>query len=368
MADRTLTMRELNRATLARQMLLDRENIGVSEAVGRLAGLQAQVQNPPYIGLWTRLQNYSREDLTGALEERSVVRAPFVRSTLHLMTADDYLLLWPAIQPALIRALGAFFGKRARGLDIDRLVTAARAHLEEGPKSFAELRAELSKLEPDRDPEALAYAVRSHLPLVQVFPAGTWRSGGRIAYALAEQRLGRPLSGTDDPRELVFRYLRAFGPGTVKDVQTWAGLVRMQDQIEDLKPELRVFTDEQGNEILDLPDMPLPPADAPAPARFLPEYDNLVLSHADRTRFVPEEHRTKVFLSAARVRATFLLDGTVRGTWKIEGSQNAATLVVEPFEPLAEKDRQALVEEGERLVRFVEAGAGSHELRFAPAT
>jgi hypothetical protein len=150
----------------------------------------------------------------------------------------------------------------------------------------------------------------------------------------------------------VFRYLAAFGPGTVKDVQTWSGLVRLKDRIEALKPELRTYRDEQGNELLDLPVMPLPPPDTPAPARFLPEYDNLVLSHDDRTRFVPEEHRKKVFLSAGRVRATFLLDWAVRGTWKIEKSRGATSLVVEPFDPLAEPERDALVEEGERLVRF----------------
>jgi hypothetical protein len=170
---RVLSMRELNRATLARQMLLEREAIGAAEAVARLAGLQAQVPNPPYIGLWTRLRDFHREDLTRLLEQRRIVRAPLMRSTLHLMTDDDYLLLWPAIQPALVRALGAFFGKRARGLDMDRLVAAARTQLREEPRSFSELRAELSSLEPDREPEALAYAVRSYLPLVQVPPAGT---------------------------------------------------------------------------------------------------------------------------------------------------------------------------------------------------
>ncbi len=364
MANIVLTQRELNRATLSRQMLLEREAADVPAAVGSLAGLQAQVQNPPYIGLWSRVRDFRREDLTRQLENRAVVRAPFFRSTLHLTTAEDYLSLWPAVQPALVRALGAFFGKKARDLELDRLISTARAQLVEGPKSFAELRAELSGLEPDRDPDALAYVVRSYLPLIQVFPAGTWRSGGRIAYALAEEWLGRPISATDDPRDLVMHYLAAFGPATVKDIQTWSGLVRLADRIDALKSELRVYKDEVGNELLDLPDMALPPADTPAPVRFLPEYDNLVLSHADRTRFVPDEHRKKVFLSAARVRATFLLDGAVGGTWRIERSGDTAVLAIEPFEPLGAAVQGTLIEEGDRLLRFVEDQAEGFEIRY----
>ncbi len=171
-AERILILRELNRATLARQLLLDRATIPVPDAVARLVGLQAQVPNPPYIGLWTRLRDFRRDDLTRLLEERRVVRAPLLRSTLHLFTAEDYALLRPALQPALTRALAAFFGRRAKGLDIARLVAAARAHLQETPRTFTELRALLSDLEPDRDPEALAYAVRTHLPLVQAPPGG----------------------------------------------------------------------------------------------------------------------------------------------------------------------------------------------------
>ncbi len=154
----------------------------------------------------------------------------------------------------------------------------------------------------------------------------------------------------------------------MKDVQAWSGLARLRDPIEALKPELRLFRDERGNELLDLPNMPLPPADAPAPARFLPEYDNLILSHADRTRVVPDEYRTSIFLSLARVRATFLVDGFTRGTWRIErgqGARGAATLVIEPFGPLAKGAGEALAEEGERLVRFVAENAGAFHVRFA---
>ena len=183
-------------------------------------------------------------------------------------------------------------------------------------------------------------------------------------YATAESWLGFQASDQEHPRELILRYLAAFGPATVRDVQAWSGLVRLKEPVEALKPELRIFWDERGNELLDVPDAPLPPADTPAPARFVPEYDNLVLSHADRSRVISDEYRSKVFLSAGRVRATFLVDGFVRGTWRIEKSRSAATLVIEPFGPLPKEDRDALTEEGEQLVRFVEDGAKAHAVRF----
>ena len=240
MADRPLTLRELNRATLARQLLLGREELAASAAIERLAGLQAQVPNPPYIGLWTRLTAFRRDDLTRLLEQRAVVRATLLRSTLHLFTARDYLLLRPALQPALTRALGAFFGKRAKGLDIDRLVTAARAAVEEAPRTFTELRPLLSRIYPDRDPEALAYAVRTHLPLVQVPPGGTWGSGGSPAHALAESWLGGSLAAPEESlRALLRRYLAAFGPATVQDFQAWSGLTGMKGAIEGLSGSFR---------------------------------------------------------------------------------------------------------------------------------
>lgn len=364
MPERVLTRRELNRATLARQMLLDRAAMTVPDAVRRLVGMQAQTTNAPYIGLWTRLPAFRRDDLTDLLRGRQIVRATFLRSTLHLAAADDYLRLWPTLQPALARALNAFFGQRAKGLDIPCLVAAARAGLEEQPRPFTELRALLSEIAPERDPDALAYAVRTHLPLVQVAPGGTWGAGGSVAYALAEPWLGGSL-GDADLRPLLHRYLAAFGPATVQDFGAWSGLTRVREAVAPLVAGLRTFRDEGGRVLLDLPDLPLPPADAPAPVRFLPEYDNLILSHADRTRVVPDAHRAKIFLSAGRVRATFLVDGFVAGTWKIAREKDAARLVIEPFAPLPDDACDALGAEGERLVRFIEGGAESFAVQFA---
>jgi hypothetical protein len=363
---RILTLRELNRATLARQMLLERQTIPTLDAVGRLAGLQAQVPSPPYVGLWTRLRDFRREELTRLMEERLVVRATLMRATLHLMKAEDYLLLRPALQPALTRSMNSIAGKRLEGLDLDRLVGIAREYFESEPRPFADLRPLLAELEPDRDQSALAYAVRTQLPLVQVPSGGVWGYSGKAPFTTAEKWLGRELSGSEDPRGLVLEYLAAFGPATVRDVQTWSGRMRLKESIEEIKPELRVFRDENDNELLDLPDAPLPSGDTPAPPRFVPDYDNLVLSHADRGRVISDEHRKKVFLSAARVRATFLIDGFVRGAWKVERTRKAATLSIEPFERLSREDRAALSEEGERLVRFLAEpqGAETFDVRF----
>ncbi len=366
MSGPVLTLRELNRATLDRQMMLDRKEFSVLGAVSRIVGLQAQVPNPPYIGLWTRLRDFHRAELERLLEERQVVRAPFLRSTLHLVTAEDYAALQPAIRPALQRALRSFFGRRIEGADLDRLLAAARASLRERPRSFAELRELLSAVEPDKPPEALAYAVRSNLPLVQVYPGGSWGSGGSVAYALAEPWLGVPVTGPGSPRRLILRYLAAFGPASVKDVQAWSGMVRLKDAIENLRPELTCFQDDRGNELFDLPELSQPQeiADAPSPPRFLPEYDNLLLSHADRRRVIPDEYRPRVFLSAARVRATFLIDGFVHGAWRIEKSKELARLVIEPFDRLPDKDLPALTAEAEKLVRFIGDDTTEVEVRL----
>ena len=358
-ADRVLTLRELNRAILARQMLLERENVSPLEAVQRLVALQAQVTSPPYVGLWTRLNDFEREDLTRLMLERRVVRATLMRATLQLMTADDYLLLRTTLQPALTRSMRSIAGKRLDGLDLDRLVNAARDFFEREPRTFADLRPLLSDLEPDRDQSALAYAVRTRLPLVQVPSGGVWGYSGKAPFTTPERWLGQPPSGSEDARDLILKYLAAFGPATVKDVQTWSGRTQLKPSVEEMRSELRTFRDESGNELFDLPDAPLLPADTPAPPRFVPDYDNLILSHAERDRVVPGEHRKKIFLSAARVRATFLIDGFVRGAWKIEKQRKTATLLIEPFEPISKEHRDILSDEGERLVRFVAEPQGT---------
>jgi hypothetical protein len=346
-------------------MLLERAQVSVAEATRRLVGLQAQLPRPPYIGLWTRLARFQRDDLSNHIDKRTLVRAPLLRATLHLSTAKEYLEFRNVLQPVLSRALSGLPAERTKGFDIDALVADARQCLEDGPRTFTALREVLAKHHPKLDVRAMGYAVRTHLPLVQVPGKGGWGFPNDPEFALAEAWLGQPPAASSDPRQLVLRYLAAFGPATARDMQTWSGLQGLRDTLETLRPELRVFAAEDGRELFDLPEAPLPSSDVPAPPRFLPEFDNLVLGHADRSRVVPEAYRPKIFLSALRVRATFLVDGFVHGAWSVERKKKEAALVLAPFAPLAKAEREALMEEGERLVRFVEEEAGTWDVRFA---
>lgn len=363
MAASTLTLRDLNRATLARQHLLERTTLPVPAAIESLVGLQAQLPVAPYVGLWTRLHNFRREDLADRIEDRTVVKATLMRTTLHLFTADDYLRLRMTLQPALDRGF-EISKRRDQNVDYDQILAAAEPFIAEQPRTFAEISAKLSELVPDGDVGAMRYAVRMRLPLVQVPIQSGWSYPGNPKFALAAQWLGQPIPDGEPLRTLVFRYLAAFGPATVADFQTWSGFVKLKEAIEKLKPELRIYQDEQGRELLDLPDMPLPDADTPAPVRFLPEFDNLLLSHNKRTRIVSDDYHTRVFLSGLRIAATFLVDGFVRGVWKIEKTKGAAALVIEPLAALTKPDQEALADEAERLVRFVEPDAKTFEVRF----
>jgi len=365
MPDRVLTLRELNRATLARQMLLERAVLPVPAVIERLIGLQAQSPVAPYIGLWTRLVDFRRDDLAAAIEDHTVVKATTMRATLHLITAADYLRFRATLQPMLTYA-GQSIAKRRGGnaIDLPALLALAREYIAEQPRTFEEISAMLAERLPDTDIGALRYTVRTHLPLVQIPTEARWSYPGNPRFALAESWLGRPIATEEDLCGLVRRYLAAFGPATVQDVQTWSGFPKLKEAIGEFKSALTVYRDERGRELLDLPGAALPDPDTPAPARFLPEYDNLLLSHQNRARVIPEQYHTHVFLAGLRVAATILVDGFVAGAWKIEKTKAAATLTISPFAPLAPATRAALAEEGERLVRFVEADAKTFEVRF----
>lgn len=357
-----LSQQTLNRATLARQFLLERQTIDVVEAVSQLLGLQSQIPNPPYIGLWTRLQNFEREQLTQAIEDKKIVRAAMMRSTLHLVTAVDHQQFRPTIQPALERALRSFFGKKLKRLDVPALVAEVRPFLQ-SPRSKGDLKKYLLQSHPDKDTEAMIYAIRAFLPLVQVPPAGTWGTGTRADYVTAESYLG-DLSQTDNLRALFHRYLRAFGPASVMDFQTWVGMTNMKRPLAPIVAELPSYENEAGKVLYDVPDGERPLADTPALVRYLPEYDNILIAHADRTRILPEEHYKKVFLSAARVRSTILVDGMVSGAWKIATKGKIATLTIEPFVPLRSEIRSHLEEEGQKLLTFVDDEAHEYQVEF----
>jgi hypothetical protein len=357
--------RELNRAMLERQMLLRRRNLSAVEAIEHLVGMQAQAPAPPYVGLWTRLKDFHSDDLACLILERRAVRIALMRNTVHLVSARDGLALRALMQPVFDRTLYSTRANRAHleGIDIEALVAAGRTLLEEKPRTAKELGQLLQEEWPERDSASLARAIRHLVPLVQVPPRGLWGKSGPAAHTTAEAWLGRPLDPAPSLEETILRYLGAFGPATVKDVQTWSSLSRLGEVIERLRPRLRIFRDESGKELFDLPDAPMPDPDTPAPPRFLPEFDNLILSHADRTRVIGEEYRKAIASKNGMVPATVLVDGFVRGTWKTERSRGKANLEIKPFEPLTKEDRDALAEEGERLIRFT--GAEAYEIRFA---
>jgi hypothetical protein len=364
-----LSPRALNRATLERQMLLRRQSLSAEDAIEHLVGMQAQAPAPPYVGLWTRLEDFHPDELARLILDRRAVRVALMRNTVHLVSARDCLRLRPLVQPVIDRVL---YGNRAHragveGVDIEALSAAGRALLEERPRTAKELGILLRERWPERDPASLARAIRHLLPLVQVPPRGVWGKSGPAAHTTAEAWLGRSLDSDPSLEEMVVRYLGAFGPATVKDVQTWSGLTRLGGMVDRLRPRLLSFRDEHGGELFDLHDAPRPDPDVPAPPRFLPEFDNLILSHADRIRVIANEYRKAIASKNGMVPATFLVDGFVRGTWKSGRSRGKATLLIEPFEPLAKNDHDALVEEGERLVRFmaVPEGVETFEIWFA---
>jgi Winged helix DNA-binding domain len=364
MPDHILKLRELNRATLARQMLLKREDLSVLAAVERLVGLQAQLPIAPYVGLWTRLCDFSRDDLARVIEDRKIVKATMMRATLHLCTADDYVCFRTTLQPMLSGAGDAISRQRGGQFDSKKLLAEARRYIGEEPRTFAEISEWVARLIPGQDVGALRYAVRTNIPLVQTPIATGWSYPAQPEFMLAESWIGRPIVREDNLPELVRRYLAAFGPASVTDAQSWLGM-KLKETFERSRPGLQTYRDEGRRELFDLPELSLPGADVPAPVRFLPEFDNLLLSHSNRTRVVADEFRSKVYLPGLRVAATILVDGFVRGTWKIEKIKNAATLAIEPFAKLTKTERTALSEEGERLVRFVEATANSFDVRYA---
>ena len=347
-------------------MLLRRHEVSAFGTIGHLVGLQAQAPDPPYVGLWTRLAGFLPETLSRMILDRQAVRVALMRNTLHLVTAEDCLKLRPLVQPIIGRNLYSGNPQRAavEKIDAAELIAAGRALLEEQPLTAGELGGLLRERWPDQDPAALARAIRNLVPLVQVPPRGVWGESGPAAHTTVEAWLGRGMDPDLSPEEMVVRYLGAFGPASVKDAQTWSGLSRLRGVFEQLRPRLRTFSDQEGTELFDLPEAPRPDPEVPAPVRFVAAFDNLILSHADRSRVVAAEHRRAIASRNGMVPATFLVDGFVRGTWKVVRERGEATLEIGPFEHLPKQDREGLAEEGERLLGFVTDGADTFAIRF----
>jgi len=343
-----VTRRELGRATLARQLLLERVPLSPVEAIEAIAGMQAQEPRPPFIGLWSRVSGFDPQALRAALRTAVVVRGPLMRGTLHLASAADFPVLREACRPALELA-SRMLRERLAGADLDAVTAVARSALEERPRTSAELRELMAAAFPGSDVRALAHHARMHVPLVLVASEDEW--GFPRDPALAPGPPGRGEATT-----LVRRYLAAFGPASVADAQEWSGVRGLRPAFEALGDELIRLCDESGRELFDLPDAPRPPADTPAPARLLPEFDSLLLAHADRGRVIAPEHRPRLITKNLRVPAAFLLDGEVAGTWSVTRRARSATLELAPFGRLAVAARRALEREAEELLAAIEPG------------
>ena len=339
-----MTERELNRALLARQLLLERTEIALPRALERVGGIQAQYAPSMYIGLWSRLAGFRRDDLTRALERRSVAQGTLMRVTIHLVSARDFPVLAEGVREQRREWWVRAHRGRADRRKIEAAAKKARASLADGPRRRAELADELGA-------DSVTWnGIGMWLDLVRVPPSGTWEQRRADLYAVAEDWLGPSRATRDEGLELlVRRYLAGFGPGSLKDVANWAGLpaALLKTAVERLR--LRRFRDESGGELIDLPRAPLPDPETPAPVRFLPVWDATLLAHARRTQILPEQYRSRVFSTKTpQSVATFLVDGRVAGTWKYERGR----VVVEPFERLPSDVRREVDDEAERLADF----------------
>ena len=363
--DGVLSQRALNRALLEWQYLLRREKRSPAETIEHLVGLQAQVPGNPYTALWSRLEGFQAEELSDLIVERQVVRATVMRTTIHLLTADDCLTIRPLMQSVMVRTLANTpWARNIKGVENQALIAAGRALLEEQPRTRAELGPLLKERWPDCDAASLAWAVSYLVPVVQVPPGGLWGKSGQAKLTTVESWLGRPLDPDPLPDEMVLRYLAAFGPATVADIRTWSGLTGLREVVERLRPRLLTFRDTSGRELFDLPDAPRPDPETPAPPRFLPEYDNILLSHDDRDRIV----RGTQWLAAPAGRGgelgSVLVDGFLAGMWRITRQREHATLVIECHDSWTPADETAVAEEGARLLAFVAADAGEREVQL----
>jgi len=353
-APRTLDDRQLNRTLLERQSLLRRVRAPALDMAERLVGMQAQVPRDPYVGLWARIAGFRPEALSTAIEERLAVRMTLFRGTLHLVTDRDALRLRPVLDGTVERLLytGSPFGRRLEGLDVQELMTVATTLLEEQPRTRAQLAPLLAERWPRHDGPSLAYAATYLLALVQVPPRGLWGRSGASAFTTLAHWLGRPPTRSARPDEMVRRYLTAFGPSTAADLQSWSGLRGTAELLERLRPGLRTYRDAAGRELFDVPEGRLRSADTAAPIRFLPEYDNVLLAHARRSRIVPEgtPQWTGVGWGSA------LIDGFVAARWRLGKD---GVLLVEPFGKLAARTRERLREEAVSLGAFLTDGEGA---------
>ena len=360
-----LTRRALNRTLLGRQLLLERVERPAEEVIEHLVGMQAQEPPDPYLALWSRIEGFDPGELSTLIETRRAVRGSTLRTTLHLMTARDFLALRPVLQDVLERAWRSSpFAKDLVGLDLAEVVAAGRELVEAEPLTTAQLAKALAERWPDRVPNSLAYASRFLLPIVQVPPRGLWGKKAAPKATTAEVWLGQPLGTETAADDAVLRYLAAFGPATVADIRVWSWLTGLREVVERLRPRLRVFRDEAGRELFDIEDGLFVDGDAPAPIRLLPTYDNIFLSHDDRSRILIE----RVAVPDLIWRGGVLIDGFISGAWRIRREKRRATMTIELVTPVRGAQRAELEAEATRAFAFVAPDMETRDVEIVDAS
>lgn len=362
----TISQRAVNRATLARQLLLERSALPVVAAVEHLAGLQAQTPHTWYVGLWSRLVDLDADAVGALLVERKLVRIALMRSTIHLVTAADAIGMRPLVEPVIVRSTSGNFGKHLVGVDLAALVAAGREILTAEPVLWSELGRRLAPRFPGRDEASLAQGVRAHLALVQIPPRGVWGRSGQPVHTPLDHWLGDLTAPALTVDELVLRYLAAYGPATVKDVQTWSGLTRLGEVVDQLAPRLVRLRHEDGHELVDLPDAPRPDPDTPAPVRYLYDFDNLMLSYADRARMSGSPPPDGLYTQHGPLPGAVLVDGVFEGGWMIKRTREGATIHVRSTARLTAADEAAITAEGLRLLTLLAPDVPSHDVTITP--
>jgi hypothetical protein len=358
-----LDRRTLNRALLARQLLLQRRTRTAASTIEHLVGMQGQAPNLPYVGLWARLTNFKTDELSRMIERREAVRISLMRNTIHLVTTRDAFGIKPMFMRLGERGFlrGSPWGRTFKDGELKPVIEAGEKVMAERPRTIAELARELQQRFPKHDGPAMAYGVRYIVPLVFTPPRGVWKAKGPVALTTFEAWLGKPPGPSIDDDQLVLRYLAAFGPASVADMRAWSGLA-MRPAFERLRAKLKTFRDENGVELFDVPRAPRPAADIEVPVRLIPDYDNILLAHADRTRIMPHGRHLGMFSSNGVMQGAVLVDGLVRAMWVPKGSD----LVITPFvKPIPKGERAPIVEEAGKLLEFLAGTKPAGDVQFA---
>lgn len=361
-----LTNRAVGVATLARQHLLERAEMPAESMIGHLLGMQAQAPFPPYFGLWSRIAAFRAEELAESIENARVVRIVLMRGTVHLVTAADAAFLRPLVQPVMDTDLRTNTQHRQAlaGVDPAAVATIGRELFADGPLWHSELGESLALEFPGTSPSSLVHAARNLIPLVQVPPRAVWGKTGRVRLLPLETWTGVGVETNPSLERMLLRYLAAFGPASVADAQSWSGLTRLGEVMERIRPQLVTFTSESGAELFDLPDAPRPEPDMRMPVRIVAAFDNLLLSHADRSRVISVDYRAKLFTRNGVFPPVALVDGRVAGEVKLTRERARSLITVVPYRRLSKAHQASVAAEARRMSKFAAPDAAEHEVTF----